>query len=432
MAAMLRGLLPIFLLCSTVARAEILKAEIDGAIGPITSEFISDSIREAQQTKASLLLLRLATPGGLGISMQEIIEEILNSAVPIVCYVAPRGSQAASAGFLILLASDVAAMAPGTNTGAAHPVLPFGMENKVVVEKVKNNILANLRSIMENRERNYELAREGVENSKSYTASEALEGRLIDLIADNESDLLLQLEGREVKRFDGEKVRLKIAGQTIRILEPTLRQRFLSAIANPNFALILGLIGLLGLYLEFQAPGTVFPGVIGGISLLLALLGFSVLPINYVGVLLILLGLGLFLAEVTVQGFGVLGIGGTVSLALGLVFLVDSPYPELRISPSLAFAVVLPFALVFFFFLWLLVKNRQTQVVTGRKGLAGALGTARTPLDRHGGRVFVQGELWNALAREPIDSGTPVRVIRNENLTLLVEPCSNFPEDWEE
>lgn len=432
MAAMLRALLPIFLLCSTVARAEILKAEIDGAIGPITSEFISDSIREAQQTKATLLLLRLATPGGLGISMQEIIEEILNSAVPIVCYVAPRGSQAASAGFLILLASDVAAMAPGTNTGAAHPVLPFGMENKVVVEKVKNNILANLRSIMENRERNYELAREGVENSKSYTASEALEGRLIDLIADNESDLLLQLEGREVKRFDGEKVRLKIAGQTIRILEPTFRQRFLSAIADPNFALILGLIGLLGLYLEFQAPGTIFPGVIGGISLLLALLGFSVLPINYVGVLLILLGLGLFLAEVTVQGFGVLGIGGTVSLALGLVFLVDSPYPELRISPSLAFAVVLPFALVFFFFLWMLVKNRQTQVVTGRKGLAGALGTARTPLDRHGGRVFVQGELWNALAREPIDSGTPVRVIRNENLTLLVEPCSNLPEDWEE
>ncbi len=429
---MLRALLPICLLSPTLAQAEILKVEIDGAIGPITSEFISDSIGEAQQTGATLVLLRLATPGGLGVSMHEIIEEILNSSVPIVCYVAPQGSQAASAGFLILLAADVAAMAPGTNTGAAHPVLPFGMENEVVVEKVKNNILANLRSIMENRERNYELAREGVENSKSYTASEALEGRLIDLIADNESDLLLQLEGREIKRFNGETVQLTIAGQAIRILELTLRQRFLSAIADPNFALILGLIGLLGLYLEFQAPGTIFPGVIGGISLLLALLGFSVLPINYVGVLLILLGLGLFVAEVTVQGFGVLGIGGSVSLALGLVFLVDSPYPELRIAPSLAFAVALPFALVFLFFVWVLVKNRQTRVVTGREGLSGAVGIARTPLDRRGGRVFVQGELWNALAREPIDSGTPVRVVKTENLTLLVEPCSGLPEGWEE
>src|SRR5690606_14566876 len=252
----------------------------DGAIDPITSEFIQQAVQTAQEENAEFLLIRLSTPGGLGISMQEIVQTILNSPVPIVCYVAPRGAHAASAGFFILLSADVAAMAPGTNTGSAHPVFPFGMENEVMMKKVQNDALANLRSIVKQRKRNYEMAEQGVLESKSYTAAESLEGGLIDLIADDESDLLRQLDGREIVRFGGERLELRTQGIPVRTLEKSFRQRVLTTIADPNFALILGVIGLLGLYLEFTAPGMIIPGVVGGICLLLSLLGFSLLPVT--------------------------------------------------------------------------------------------------------------------------------------------------------
>ncbi len=405
--------------------------DIDGVIDPVTSEFIQDGLQAARDSSAELVLIRLNTPGGLGISMQEIIQDILNSPVPVVCYVGPQGSHAASAGFFILLSADVAAMSPGTNTGAAHPVFPFGMENEVMLEKVTNDALANLRAIVKQRSRNYELAEKGVIESVSYTAEEALEGKLIDLIAVSESELLSQLDGFEVRRLGGQPVQLSLTGLTTRVFEKTVRQEFLSAIASPNLALILGLVGLLGLYFEFTHPGMIAPGVVGSICLLLALLGFSLLPVNYVGVLLIILALGLFIAEVTIQGFGVLGIGGTISLVLGLIFLIDSPYPALRIGYGAALAVALPFAAIFCFFLWVVVRNRSSPVTTGKEGLIGVEGVARTPISPEGGKVFVLGEWWNAVAEGPIAAGERVEVMEVRRLTLFVRPSrlvkSSFP-----
>ena len=414
------GLLLCFLVQPVLG--EIVKIEVVGAIDPIQAEFIKGAVEYAEEVEAEFLLIRLSTPGGLGISMQEIVQAILNSEVPVVCFVAPPGSHAASAGFFILLAADVAAMAPATNTGAAHPVFPFGVEDEVLVEKVRNDALASLRSIVEQRKRNYEMAEKGVTDSQSYTAQEALDGSLIDLIAEDEEDLLSQLEGRRVERLHGEVRTLSVGGQTVENLGMTGRQRLLSAIASPNLALLLGVLGLLGLYLEFQSPGLVIPGVTGAICLVLSLLGFSLLPINYIGVLLLLLGGGLLVAEVLIQGFGFLGIGGAMSITLGLLFLIDSPYPELRIGWSMALAVSIPVAVVSLLFLWALVKGFRGRAVTGREGLIGKIAVARSPVNDNGGRVFLHGELWNAVSDDPVESGLRVRIVRVENLTLFVEP----------
>ena len=415
-------LVALMVMSLSAVRGEILKVEIDGVIDPITSEFIKSSVEEAAKVNAEFLLIRLQTPGGLGISMQEIVQTILNSKVPIVCYVGPKGAHAASAGFFVLLAADVAAMAPGTNTGAAHPVFPFGMENEVMLEKVKNDALASLRSIVNQRNRNYELAEKGVLESKSYTAQEAVEGNLIDLIGDSEEDLLAKLDGREIKRFTGETQVLKTAGVPVRLLEMGYRERLLSEIADPNFALILGVVGLLGLYFEFTHPGMVVPGVVGGICLLLALLGFSLVPISIIGVLLILLSIGLLVAEVKVQGFGVLGLGGIIAMVLGIIFLIDSPYPELRIDLSIAIAVAIPFAVIFIVLLRLVIRTHQRQVTTGEAGLVGMIGQARSEVGPAGGTVFVAGEIWRAKARTAIPPGSAIRVERARNLDLLVEP----------
>ncbi len=426
----MRGPLLVLLLAgllSAVANGAILRVDVDGVIDPITSEFITSSVAEAEAAGAEFLLIRLATPGGLGISMQEIVQAILNSKVPVVCYVAPQGAHAASAGFFILLAADVAAMAPGTNTGAAHPVFPFGMENQVMLEKIRNDALASLRAIVKQRNRNYELAEKGVLESKSYTAAEALDGQLIDLIAQSEADLLRQLDNREVRRFSGEMQTLKTAGVEVRTLEMSPRQRLLSTIADPNFALILGVIGLLGLYFEFTHPGLILPGVVGGICLLLAALGFSLLPVNLIGVLLILLAVGLLIAEVKVQGFGVLGFGGIVALILGIVFLIDSPYPELRIDLGLAVAVAIPFALIFLFLLRLVIRSHRSRVTTGQEGLVGEIGVARTDIGPDSGWVLVDGERWKATSATPIRAGSRVRVIGARRLELAVEEVAEPP-----
>ncbi len=423
MGTLKHALIPLFVLLAVFpARAEILKVDIDGPIEPIMAGFIRNSVEEANRSQAEFLLIRLSTPGGLGVSMQDIIQDILNSSVPVVCYVSPKGSHAASAGFFILLASDVAAMAPGTNTGAAHPVFPLGMDDNVMLQKVTNDALANLRSIVERRHRNYELAEQGVLESKSYTASEALEGDLIDLVAEDEAALLERLEGFEVTRFDGAKQKLTVRGQAVRLLEMSLREQVLSSIANPSLALVLGLIGLIGLYIEFSSPGHVAPGAIGAICLLLALLGFSLLPVNYVGVLLILLAIGLFIAEVFVAGFGVLGIAGVVALVFGMLFLVDSPYPELRIGLPEAILIALPFAAVFLFFLWIMIRNTVAGVRTGKEGMEGLVGVAKSGIDAGGGKVFVNSEWWNAVSAAPIEKGARVRVVKVDRLTLTVEP----------
>ncbi len=411
----------LLLLTAGSLHGEILKVQIDGVIDPITSEFITSAVREAEDRDAEFLLISLSTPGGLGISMQEIIQTILNSEVPIVCYVEPQGTHAASAGFFILLSADVAAMAPGTNTGAAHPVFPFGMEDKIMLEKVKNDALANLRAIVEVRNRNYELAEKGVIDSASYTDQEALEGKLIDLVASSQDELLEQLEGREITRFSGETQILRVQSHQLRVLEMSLRQRILSKIADPNFSLVLGVMGALGLYLEFSHPGLILPGVLGAISLLLALLGFSLLPVNLIGVLLIVLALGLFIAEVKIQGFGILGMGGVVSMILGMLFLIDAPYPELRISLELALFVTIPFSLIFMFLLRLVIKSHFSRVTTGASGMVGLIGVARSDIKQDGGQVFVMGERWQAVSEVPIPAGSRIRVLRLANLVMAVE-----------
>jgi membrane-bound serine protease (ClpP class) len=405
-------------------QAEILKIRIDGIIDPITSEFIESAVREAEAQEAEFLLIELDTPGGLGVAMQEIIQTILNSRVPIVCFVTPSGARAASAGFFILLAADVAVMAPGTNTGAAHPVFPLGGENETMMQKVRNDALASLRSIVRERDRNYEMAEQAVLESKSYTAQESVEGNLINLVADNQASLMRQLHGFEVTRFTGEKQFVRTEDQPIREFEMTFRQRMLSTIATPNFALILGILGLLGLYLEFTNPGLIFPGVLGAIALLLALLGFALLPVNVIGVLLILLAIGLFVAEVTVQGFGILGIGGVIAMTLGFLFLIDAPYPELRVDTGLALAIAAGFGLIFMLLLHLAVKSYRSKVSTGDAGMVGMVGTARTNIDQEGGQVFVHGEWWHAVSEVPIATGSKVRVVQASNLSLVVEPLT--------
>ena len=403
-------------------QGEILKVEVDGIIDPVTSEFIGEAFQEAERVNAEFLLIRLSTPGGLGISMQEIIQQILNSPVPVVCYVSPRGTHAASAGFFLLLAADVAAMAPGTNTGAAHPVFPFGVENEVMLEKVKNDSMASLRTIVELRNRNLEMAQKGVEESKSYTEQEAVTAGLIDLVATDEADLLAKLHGFAVSRPDGLEAVLETQGQSVRLFEMTWRQELLSSLANPNIAVILGVIGALGLYFEFTSPGMIVPGVIGGICLILALLGFSFIPINMAGVLLILLAVGLLIAEVKVQGFGILGFGGVISMLLGLLFLVDAPFPELRIGYSIALAITIPFAIILVFLLRLAVKSHMSRVTTGEAGMEGMRGVAVTGIGPKGGKVKIEGEIWRAKSSREIKSGAEIRVVRASNLDLQVEP----------
>jgi len=402
-------------------QAEILKVEVDGIIDPVTSEFITEAFQEAERTDAEFLLIRLSTPGGLGISMQEIIQQILNSPVPVVCYVSPKGTHAASAGFFLLLAADVAAMAPGTNTGAAHPVFPFGVENEVMLEKVKNDSMASLRTIVELRDRNLEMAEKGVEESKSYTEQEAVKAGLIDLVANDEADLLEKLDGFAISRPDGLEAVLKTEGQSVRLFEMTWRQELLSSLANPNIAVILGVIGALGLYFEFTNPGMIVPGVIGGICLILALLGFSFIPINMAGVLLIILAVGLFIAEVKVQGFGILGFGGVISMLLGLLFLVDAPFPELRIGYSIALAITIPFTIIFVVLLRLAVRAHLSHVTTGEAGMEGLTGFAESKIGPRGGKVKIEGEIWRARSSQAIKAGEEIRVVKASNLDLQVE-----------
>ena len=419
---MRRIFLLIILLATSTAQAEIFKVKIDGVIDPITSEFMTGAVEAAEEQEAEFLLIELSTPGGLGVSMQEIIQVILNSEVPVVCYVKPQGARAASAGFFILLSADLAAMAPGTNTGAAHPVFPFGGEDETMLEKVTNDALANLRAIVSQRERNYDMAEKGVVESKSYTAQEALEGGLIDLIAEDDEELLRELHGREIIRFSGKRQRLETEDQEMILLEMTLRQKILSSIADPNMALFLGVLGLLGLYLEFTNPGLVAPGIIGGICFILALLGFSLLPINFIGVLLILLAVSLFIAELMVSGFGLFGMGGIVAMTLGLMVLIDAPNPEVRIQWDAALAVAGSCAIIIAFLLRLTIRSIRKKVITGTGSLEGSIGQTRTQVNQEGGKVFVSGEWWQAVCESPIEAGTQVRVVGSRNLVLTVEP----------
>lgn len=399
--------------------ARVEEVVLDGIIHPASTEVLSRAIRQAVADHAALLIIRLDTPGGLAEAMRSSMAKIVASPVPVVTFVAPQGARAASAGFFLLEAGDIAAMTPGSNTGAAHPVIPGVTMDPVMKEKLENDAAASLRSITGQRGRNVELAESAVRQSKSFTAREALDGHLIDLIARDESDLLQQLNGRTVTRFDGTKITLRLDGVQMVTYSPSLRERILLAVADPNIALILMALGVLAIYVEFTSPGLIFPGVIGAVALLLGLAALSVLPLNWLGVALVFAAFGMFALEVKFASHGILSAGGALTLVLGATMLIDSPIPEMRIHLATALGVAIPLALISAVLVTLALRARRNKVVTGVEGMYGAVGTALEEL-APSGRVMVHGEYWMADANARIARGARVRVESIENLRLRV------------
>ena len=405
-------------------RPVVVDVDLDDMVQPVSAEFVVRGIRHANQVDAQAVLLKLNTPGGLESSMREIITAIIQSRVPVITYVAPSGSRAASAGFFILLSGDVAVMAPGTHAGAAHPVIMGAYDiGKTMEAKIENDAAAYIRSIADRRGRNAKLAEEGVRNSRSFTEKEALEGHLIDSLANTTEDLFAEFDGKTVKRFDGSTLTLRLRNAAVEPYVMTARERFLFYIVDPNIAFLLGALGVIFLYVEFTHPGMVAPGVVGAIALVLALFAFHLLPINYTGVILIILALVLFALEATVTSHGVLAAGGMVAMVFGALILVDSPMPGVRIRLSTALGVTLPLALITVILLRLAIAAHKRKSVTGAAGMIDAVGVAQTDLEPSG-KVFVHGEIWDARSPGKVAKGSRVRIRAVQGLTLVVEPES--------
>jgi membrane-bound serine protease (ClpP class) len=414
--------LTLFALLAATLHAKIIVVDVDSIIHPVTVEILSHAIDQAAQENATAVLIRLNTPGGLLDATRQITSKMVVSRVPIIAYVAPSGGRAASAGFFLLEAADVAAMAPGTNTGASSPVLMSGEMDAVMRSKVENDASAWLRSIVLKRGHNAELAEKTIREAKAFTEKEALDNHLIDLIAADDAQLLANLDGREITRFDGSKQTLHTRGEEIVRYKLSARERIVSSVADPNIAFILLVLGALGIYVEFSAPGLILPGVAGGILALLGLSGLAVLPINWSGAALLLLGVAMFVLEAKFASHGVLGVGGTVAMVLGALLLVNGP-PELRIHLSTALAVSIPFAVITMFLVSLVVRARANKVLMTGAGLLNEIGQARTPLSPDG-KVFVHGEYWDAVSSAPVETGGEVRVIAVDGMKLRVEPSS--------
>ena len=402
------------------AAPKVIAVDIDGVIHPITVDLLTHALDQAASENAAAVLLRLNTPGGLLDATREINEKIVASRVPVIAYVTPSGGRAASAGFFILEAADVAAMAPGTNTGASSPVSLTGTMDDTMRHKVENDASAWLRSTVEKRGRNVTLAETTIRQASSFTEKEALDQHLIDLIAPSEQKLFDALEGREVTRFDGRKEVLHLNGAEVVPYELTLRERIISSIADPNVGFILLIVGALGLYVEFNSPGLILPGVAGGILLLMGVSSLAVLPLSWVGVSLLLLGATLFVLEAHFASHGVLGTGGTVALVLGALMLIDGP-PAMRIHLLTALSVSIPFALITMFLLSLAIKARRNKSLMGGEGVINEIGEARTAL-APAGKVFVHGEYWDAVSSSPVEPGAEVRVVAIDGMKLKVEP----------
>jgi membrane-bound serine protease (ClpP class) len=411
----------LLLFCASAASAQVLKIVLDDTIQPISDEFIGRALKKADQEKDQALLIELNTPGGLADSTRHIIEKIVASPVPVIIYVAPSGSRAASAGFFLLEAADVAAMAPGTNTGAAHPVTLIGPKmDDIMKTKVENDAAALMRSIVAKRGRNVEVAESAVRQSKSWSDGEALSQHLIDYVASSQDDLFRQLQGKPIRRFSGQTVTLDLVGKPVRPFEMTLKQRILNYIMDPNIAFILLAIGALALYAEFNHPGAVIPGVVGVIFILLAAFALNLLPTRYAALVLILAAFAMFVLEAKFATHGVLGIGGIALLTLGALLLVDGPIPEMRVNLLTALAVSIPLGLITVFLMDIALRARRGKVVTGAQGLVGEIGTAHTALTPEG-KVFIHGELWDAVAGGNVDAGQAVVVRRIDGLRLEVE-----------
>jgi membrane-bound serine protease (ClpP class) len=421
LVALCCGISPAF-----AASPQVNVIRVESVISSSAAEYIVAAIKQAEKDKVAALVIELDTPGGLDTSMRAIIKEMLAAERPIVVYVAPSGARAASAGAFITLAAHIAAMAPGTNIGAAAPVAMGGQMDKTMEKKVTNDAAAYMRTIAEKRGRPIELAEEWVRKATAKTETEALKTKLIDVVSPKLEDLLQAIDGRVVTTAAG-KVKIETKDATVTRGEMNLREKILRIIADPTIAYFLLLLGLAGLYFEFSTPGAVLPGVLGGISLILALYAFQQLPINYAGVLLILLAVVMFIAEIKIVSHGVLTLGGIAAMILGSVMLIDSPLPDMRIPLTTIIITALAVAGFFTFIVGAAARALWSRTTTGREGLVGEVGVVRSRLAPRG-QVFVRGELWNAESESPAEPGDSVRVAKIEGLTLRVVPVQRVME----
>ena len=408
------------LICATSAgKRQVNVMRVDSIINPVVAEFIEESIDKSSKDGAECLIIQLDTPGGLDLSMRKIVKTMLNANIPIIVYVAPSGARAASAGVMITLASNIAAMAPGTNIGAAHPVAMGGKKiDEEMEKKVVNDAVAYVKSIAEKRGKNIEWAEEAVRKSVSVTEKEALNLKVIDLIAEDIESLLKNIHGKKVKTVN-ETITLDTQGKKPIYMDMGIRQNILNVLSNPNIAYILMMLGLLGLYFELAHPGAIFPGVIGAICLILAFYAFQTLPVNYAGILLIILAIILFIIEVKVTSFGLLTIGGIVCMLLGSLMLFDSPLPYLRVSWSVLVPVVLGTSSLFILAATLAFRAYLRKPSTGKEGLVGETGIAKTDIAKDG-KVFTHGEFWDAYSDETIPEGERVRIVKVDKMRLKV------------
>jgi membrane-bound serine protease (ClpP class) len=410
----------------SVALAEapvVDKVVLSDTIQPISAGELDRAIAQANADGAQALLVELNTPGGLLDSTREMVGKILGSRVPVIVYVSPGGSRAGSAGFFLLESADVAAMAPGTNAGAAHPVLEFGGKpDETMNQKIENDTEAFLRSYVTKRNRDAEAAQAAVQSSHSYTAEEALDKHLIDLIANNDAQLMAALDGRTITRIDGTKQVLHVSGARISVLQATMRERLLGWLVDPNIAMLLLVGGALLIYLEFNSPGTIVPGALGTLMVLLAIFALDLLPVRYTAVLLLVAALVLILLEAKFGGHGVLAIAGILCLTFGMLTLVVAPVPEMGISPAVALPVSVAFALITLFLVRLAVRARRMKSQLGVDALVGRTAKAMEPLTPEG-HVLVEGEIWSAVASEPVATGAQLLVAGHENYLLRVRPA---------
>ena len=405
----------------------VMELHLDREVEPVLATYIDEGLADAANRRAALALITMDTPGGLSESMKDIIQHILSSPVPVAVFVDPTGARGASAGFFILLSADIAAMAPGTHTGAASPVVIIGgwqlQIDETMKRKILNDALAFLRSYTDKRGRNSTLAETAVTDAKAFTETEARDGKLIDLTANSPEDLIQKLDGRTVTRFDGSKVTLALKGAVLTEFQLSARQRFLARIVEPDVFFVLLLVGVLGLYAEFTHPGMVAPGVIGGICAILALYAMHLLPVNFAGVLLILIALLMFILEAKFASHGVLAVGGIVAMILGALFLVRSPLTTGGVSLGIALSATLPFAVITVFLMKLVLRSRTWKQAAGKEELVGEAGIAISGLPANTeGMVRVHGELWRAVSPREVGEGKSVRVKRVEGLKLQVEP----------
>lgn len=400
---------------------EVIVADLDGVISPASSSYLIRVVETAEKENAACLIFKIDTPGGLDVSMREITKSILNADIPVVVYVSPKGARAASAGVFILYASHVAAMAPGTNIGAAHPVSMGGGEmDSVMIEKVTNDAVAYLKALAKERGRNEDWAERSVRESASVDAATALELGVIEIVAEDEGALIKMLDGRKIKVNEGELV-INTRDSRVREIKMTLRERLLLLLTNPNIAYVLLLLGIYGLFFELQNPGMIFPGVVGGICLILGFYSLHVLPVNYAGLALIVLSAILFILEIYVTSQGLLTIGGIVALVFGSLILFESDVPYLRVSWEVIMLVVIIIAALVIFVVALGVKAQFRKRSTGSEGIIGEVGTAKTKVNAEGGTVFVHGEFWNATSDTPIKARQKVRVVSVSAMVLKVE-----------